>query len=320
MALSDEQLRDEQCKARRLAMLQAMDMIQSQPGALCATCSNWEDKYRKDTQRLFKEVGHLREALQKMVDQLASHMPGEKLRSFLKEMNLDSRIFTIHAGGDFYRQQAPAEEPPAAKERLEDVVSERDVAKMRLSSLSRELREMKSERDALEKQQQQQQEEIADQKRRLALTEEALRVLQEHQTKKTETSHPSNSSTTRRLFDSPGNDCGASLELRERPEPESIEPKLHVLQVRSDLRPLQKLKPQQSSNKSSSLWLNSSPTSQLHGDLEDLSQMSLASLKGLPKQMQTARSQPILWPSKSPPLQRKALPVIDKYHGQAVRW
>lgn len=313
MPLSDEQLRDEQCKARRLAMLQAMEMIESQPGALCASCSRWEDKYRKDTSRLFQEVGHLREALQKMVDQLASHMPGEKLRSFLKDLKLDSRIFTIHAGGDFYKE-APAEEPPAAKERLEDVVSERDVAKMRLASLSKELREMKSERESLEKQKLEQGAELADHRKRLALTEEALRVLQEHRARGPEVAH-SSENTRRQLFDSPGNDgssLSASLELRERHEPESIEPKLHVLQVRSDLRPLQKLKPQQSSK--STLWLNSSPSSQLHGDLDEFSQVSLASLKGLPKQMQTARSQPILWPSKSPQLQRKALPVIEKYH------
>eukprot|EP00931_Biecheleriopsis_adriatica_P123561 TRINITY_DN98617_c0_g1_i1.p1 TRINITY_DN98617_c0_g1~~TRINITY_DN98617_c0_g1_i1.p1 ORF type:complete len:276 (-),score=53.95 TRINITY_DN98617_c0_g1_i1:49-789(-) len=151
-------------------------MEMDRPG-LCASCTGWQDKYTQDTRRLYQEVGHLREAVQKLVDRLAGHMPGESLRSFLQELKLDTRLFTIHAGGDFYRK-APAEELPAPAPELEQVVAERDLAKMKLASVGRELQDLKAATEQLRKQNLERDRQLAEGHRRIEELEERLRASQ----------------------------------------------------------------------------------------------------------------------------------------------
>merc|ERR1712232_1220870 len=148
-------------------------MIEEQPG-VCTTC----DKLQDVCQRSVKEVQNLRAAVQKLVDQLAGFMPGENLRTFLKQLQLDERLFTIHAGGDFYKNAPMTAEAPKSNKELEDIVAERDLAKMKLGSLGRELNDLKKSHDALTKQYLERDSDIDDRQRSLAQAELKIKKLE----------------------------------------------------------------------------------------------------------------------------------------------
>eukprot|EP00440_Ansanella_granifera_P050221 gb/GFBE01054435.1/.p1 GENE.gb/GFBE01054435.1/~~gb/GFBE01054435.1/.p1 ORF type:complete len:302 (+),score=76.70 gb/GFBE01054435.1/:1-906(+) len=266
---------EEQRKARYLAMKQAMEMIESQPGSMCGSCTELQEKYSRDTRRLFQEVGHLREAVQKLVDKLAGHMPGESLRSFLQDLKLDSRLFTIHAGGDYFKK-APSEEPVVPSEQLDQVVAERDLAKMKLASVGRELSELKAENAELQRKQLEREKQFTAKLRRVEELEERLRAMEK-----------------------------ASKEAPEPQHFEAIEPTLQMFQMPSDTRrsQMQPHKP----TKSKKLTLCSKESGYANRSSLDLPswasdggppaspQLPLPSLKTSPKQMRPSRSQSNMW-------------------------
>lgn len=173
MALSDDQLREERRKARQMAMKQALTMIEQQPG-VCSSCSKWQD----DARRSCREIKHLQDAVQKMVDQLAGFMPGENLRSFLKQLQLDDKLLTIHAGGDFYKKTPMTMEAPTPNKELEDLVAERDLTKMKLGTVGRELNDLKKAHEALTKQYLERDSDIDEKQRSLAQAEIKIRALE----------------------------------------------------------------------------------------------------------------------------------------------
>eukprot|EP00441_Pelagodinium_beii_P023614 CAMPEP_0197663002 /NCGR_PEP_ID=MMETSP1338-20131121/55729_1 /TAXON_ID=43686 ORGANISM="Pelagodinium beii, Strain RCC1491" /NCGR_SAMPLE_ID=MMETSP1338 /ASSEMBLY_ACC=CAM_ASM_000754 /LENGTH=310 /DNA_ID=CAMNT_0043241157 /DNA_START=56 /DNA_END=988 /DNA_ORIENTATION=+ len=309
MPLTDAQLRVEQQKARCLAMKSAMEMIESQPGLLCGSCAQWQDKYSQDTRRLYQEVGHLRGAVQKMVDKLASHVPGDSLRTFLKELDLDDRLFTIHAGGDFYRKVEP--EPTEPQESLEDVIAERDLAKMKLAAVGRELSELRREKEALDKQRKESEEQNVRQKNEL----EELRQLQLQE------EVISADDARRSLFDSP-------LEKvpLEALETKIFAPPLAALKVppgKARGKPTNWMSPSSSrgveehSTSHSRLDL---PWASRYGEESGMSHLS-SGLKGMSKgKTKTAKSQPSLWSvaERSPALPAKTLPGLSGGHSSML--
>jgi len=149
MALSGEQLHE----ARRAAMLEAMERMKG-GGAnpLCSRCAALEEKVAADGRRFCHEVQHLRKTVQTMLDQLSFYMAGSSLRAFAEALQLDDRIFKIPGELDVQKPPPFPVDAPISQKELAQLKAERDIAKMRLASMNKELREYKIAHEASLKQ------------------------------------------------------------------------------------------------------------------------------------------------------------------------
>lgn len=175
---------EERRKARYLAMRQAVETIErSEPGT-CSSCAAQKERHATESRRLQMEIEMLRGAVSKMAEQLAGFMTGTNLRSFLQRLRVDSRLFTVHGGGDFYGKGSLDPNGSMAAPNLDDVedptklVAERDLARLKLATVGRELAELKGERQELERQVAEQRETAAERSRRVDEADARLRALE----------------------------------------------------------------------------------------------------------------------------------------------
>jgi hypothetical protein len=130
-------------KTRQHAMLAAMERMRNggqEHGAELL------EKTQADNRRCCQEIQDLRGAVQKMLDQFSAYMSHDSIRSLAEALRLDARIFTIPGEFDTYRDVPFPVEGSISRKDLEQVTAERDIAKMKLAVVSRELEELKSER------------------------------------------------------------------------------------------------------------------------------------------------------------------------------
>jgi hypothetical protein len=131
-------------KARQQAMLAAMARMRS---GCEVNSGELLEKALADNRRFGQEIQDLREAGQKMLDQLSAYMSHDSLKGFAQALRLDTRIFTIPGEFDTYRELPyPVEDGAITRKDLEQVTAERDIAKMKLAVVTRELEELRSER------------------------------------------------------------------------------------------------------------------------------------------------------------------------------
>jgi len=140
MTLPDEL----QSKARRLAMLKAVEQLEGRKLQVCGKCNEREERHSGESRIFCEEIQHLRSAAQKMLDQLAAYMSRPSLRAFAKAMQLDDRLFVVPGDFDTYRCVPFPVEEAISHKALEQVIAERDIAKMKLSVVSKEIKELKA--------------------------------------------------------------------------------------------------------------------------------------------------------------------------------
>merc|ERR1712232_870725 len=104
------------------------------------------EKALADNRRFCQEIQDLRGAAQKMLEQLSTFMSHDSLSGFAKALRLDTRIFTIPGEFDTYRDIPYPVEGIISRKEVEQVSAERDIAKMKLAVVTRELEELKNER------------------------------------------------------------------------------------------------------------------------------------------------------------------------------
>lgn len=159
MPLSGDELEDERRKAKHLAMLQALRMIERSPNHLCSSCAEWREKCSKDSRRYCQDIEHLRKVVQKMLDTLAVYISVSGLRELVESLHLDTRMFVIHGVGDCYTPKDGSTdkvdmrvELASKQQELDRVAAERDLAKMQLFKVGRELSELKATNQDLDRQ------------------------------------------------------------------------------------------------------------------------------------------------------------------------
>jgi len=139
----------QQQEARRLAMLRAIETAKSGETKFCSTCASLEARFACENRRSCQEIQHLRQAVQKMVDQLAAYMSVANLHAFATTLRLDERLFTIPDQLDAYRTTPFPIEGQVTRKDVEQVTAERDIAKMKLSVMSKELKELQAAHESL---------------------------------------------------------------------------------------------------------------------------------------------------------------------------
>merc|ERR1719148_216539 len=139
-------------------MKQALQMIERSPNQLCSSCAEWREKCAKDSRRYCQDIEHLRRAVQKIVDVIAVYVSGSGLRELMESLQLDTRVFVVHGVGDCYTPKDGSTdkvdmsmELAAKHQELEQVAAERDLAKMQLYKVGRDLTELKESNQDLDR-------------------------------------------------------------------------------------------------------------------------------------------------------------------------
>lgn len=133
-------------------MMQAMQQMQSSGDQFCSKCAAVEQKASVEARTLCEEIQHLRGAGQKMIDQLAAYMSRESLQEFVSVLRLDKRVFSTPGEFDLHRDPPFPVEAQVSRKDVEWVTAERDIAKMKLATVGKELQALREEREQLQKQ------------------------------------------------------------------------------------------------------------------------------------------------------------------------
>jgi hypothetical protein len=185
MTVSDETAEADRRKAKHLAMVHALQMIERNENEMCSRCAEWKGKWTQDCRQYCQEISYLRETVQKMIDTLAGYVSSSSLHELAESLQLDQRIFIVHGSNKCY---APPDGAAAkadvrmelkAKDReLEQVTAERDLAKMQLFRVGKELAELKEGSQGLDRELAEREQEARQRKRRLEKVESRVQILE----------------------------------------------------------------------------------------------------------------------------------------------
>lgn len=177
MSLANDDLEAQRQKAKHLAMLQALSMIERSPNQLCSSCADWQQKWTKDNRQHCQDMDHLRKAVQTMIDALARYTTESSLHELVESLKLDTRVFRIQHGSNCYTPKDGCSDKTDMATELERVVTERDLAKMNLYKVGKELAELKETNQELEKQLAEREKESRQRQRRLDKAETRMQTL-----------------------------------------------------------------------------------------------------------------------------------------------
>jgi hypothetical protein len=184
MSFASEDGEADRHKAKHLAMQHALQMIQRTENQLCSTCAEWKSKCIKDSRDYCQEIEKLRKAVQKMIDTLGGYVSESSLHGLMDLLQLDSRVFIVHSSKCYTSPDGTSDkadmraELDALQQQFEQVTSERDLAKMQLYKLSKDLSEQKEANQELEKQLTECEKEAQQRQRRLEKVEVRAQTLE----------------------------------------------------------------------------------------------------------------------------------------------
>jgi hypothetical protein len=178
MSLAKDDLEAQRQKAKHLAMLQALSMIERSPTQMCSSCADWQQKWSKDNRQNCQNLEHLRNAVQTMIDVLARYITESSLQELVESLQLDTRVFNVHSGNKCYVPKDGSGEKADMATELERVVAERDLAKMSLYKIGKELAETKEANQELDRQLAERDKDARQRQRRLDKAETRMQTLE----------------------------------------------------------------------------------------------------------------------------------------------
>jgi hypothetical protein len=178
MSLANDDLEAQRQKAKHMAMLQALSMIERSENQVCSSCAEWQQKWTKDNRQNCQDLEHLRKAVQKMIDALARYTTESSLHELVESLHLDTRVFRFQNGSNCYTPKDGSSDKTDMATELDRVVAERDLAKMNLYKVGKELAEMKEANQELERQLSDKDKESRQRQRRLEKAETRMQTLE----------------------------------------------------------------------------------------------------------------------------------------------